>query len=116
MNRCLLTIAAVCLLPVAAVARPSSPAFPATAGMTLHVVFDKPSSRPGIRLMTLTRTAKGWAGKLVSNWYGDMPMSRIVRTTWSSPDLISGSCSLSAFPMAVTSASALAHRMVARAA
>lgn len=69
----------LCLLSlVAAAPSPSSQAFPTTVGTTLHVVFVKPIARPGVRLMELTRTANGWKGQLVSDWYGTMPMSNIV--------------------------------------
>jgi alpha-galactosidase len=68
----------LCLLPlVAAAPPPPVKAFPTTVGATLHVMFVKPIARPGVRLMELTRTANGWAGRLVSDWYGTMPMSNI---------------------------------------
>jgi alpha-galactosidase len=76
---------AACLLAAApAAARPtrSDPAIalPQATGETLSIAFDTPDTRPGVRLMELTRGADGgYSGQLTSNWYGTMPMSNVTR-------------------------------------
>jgi alpha-galactosidase len=77
--RITLAIATIALLPPPAAARARPPLLPAAAGTTLRVVFDRRVPRPGVRLLELTRTRDGWRGQLTSDWYGTMPMQRIVR-------------------------------------
>lgn len=74
-----LVVAMIGLGPVDAKAR-TSPILPVAEGGTLRVAFDQREPRPGVRLLELTRTRIGWRGQLTSDWYGKMPMSRIVRS------------------------------------
>ncbi len=74
-----LAVATIGLLSLPAAARTPPSILPAAAGDTLRVAFDAREPRPGVRLLELTRTRNGWRGQLTSDWYGTMPMSRIVR-------------------------------------
>ena len=71
-------IAAATLSASPGLARTIAPSLP-RVGKTLRVAFDRREPRPGVRLMELTRTGRGWEGQLTSDWYGTMPMRNVVR-------------------------------------